>query len=75
MMTLYDRFCKAGVQIDSHESDLYVPDTPAVRAIIDEYKQENKLKQLSLSTFVSGIDGQRWIDIRFAYDPYWQRRA
>jgi hypothetical protein len=54
--------------IDHHESDLYVRDTPLVRAIVRQFGRESR-------GFTSDVDGQRWLDIPFAYEPFWEKKA
>jgi len=54
--------------IDHHESDLYVRDTPLVRAIIRQFGRES-------SSFTSKVDGHRWLDVPFAYEPFWTKKA
>jgi hypothetical protein len=41
MKSLYRRLLEAGCEIDNHESDLYVRDTPEARAIIAQYKLDD----------------------------------
>ena len=54
--------------IDHHESDLYVRDTPMVRAVIRQFGRES-------SAFTSKVDGHRWLDVPFAYEPFWDKKA
>jgi hypothetical protein len=68
--TIYDQLKAANVPTDSHQSDLYAKVTPESRAIVKAYKfREN------VTTFTNNIDGQRWYDIPFAFQPYWDRVA
>ena len=53
--------------IDHHESDLYVLSTPETRAFV-------KASGLAHSSFRNNIDGRTWIDVPFAYDPFWARK-
>lgn len=75
--SLYQRFVDAGSQIDSHYSDLYVPDTPENRKILRDYVRDNPRCQGHLmgKTLLSNVDGKRWIEIPFSYEPYWVARA
>jgi hypothetical protein len=66
MPSLYEQMKAAGVEIDHHESDLYVPVNPTTRLIISDYKYKSNVE-----TFRSQIDGTYWYDIPFAYDPAW----
>ena len=54
--------------IDHHESDLYVRDTPVSRIVIRQFGRES-------SSFTSPVDGQRWFDIPFAYEPFWKKKV
>jgi hypothetical protein len=64
----YSAALAAGIQIDSHESDLYIKGTPEAFAIV-------KRTGASYSTFRSNIDRETWIDVPFAYLPWWEARA
>lgn len=76
IISIYQRMLAAGVQIDSHESDLYVPATEQTRKLIADYNQEVKQGfRLETRTFTSQIDGKPWIDIFFAYEPWWIARS
>ena len=55
-------------QIDHHESDLYVLDTPVARLVIRQFGRES-------SGFTSQIDGKRWLDVPFAYEPFWKKKS
>lgn len=67
---LYHHAVEQGLDRDSHESDLYLRVTPQARALVMAYKFRS-----NVSTFVSQIDKQRWYDIPFAYQPFWDRKA
>ena len=54
--------------IDHHESDLYVRDTPLTRSLVRQFG-------LNSSTFTSKVDGQRWLDVPFAYEPFWTKKS
>lgn len=73
-MTLYEEIKSAGIEIDSHESDLYVPDSPAVREILDRYPLSKSNARRFANRRPPNI-GQIWIDIPFAYLPFWDRKA
>lgn len=66
-MEIYYKLLAAGVKIDSHESDLYAEATP--EAIELSKNEPNR------SFFTSQIDGKRWIEIPFAYMPYWEKKS
>jgi hypothetical protein len=54
-------------QIDHHESDLYVLDTPIARLVIRQFG-------LNSIGFTDSIDKKRWIDVPFAYEPFWEKK-
>lgn len=68
MPTLYEQLRGAGCDLDNHESDLYVRATPKAREIV-------RATGHSHSYFVHQGSGEQWIDVPFAYDPWWQKRA
>lgn len=65
-MTLFEQLQQANIQTDSHRSDLYFPVTEQTSAMVNEYKFKS-----NVTTFTSQIDGKRWYDAPFAFDPYW----
>ena len=67
MSTLYAALVAAGCEIDNHESDLYVKATPEAIALTKD--EPNR------SFFTSNIDGARWIDLPFRYQPFWDKRS
>ena len=69
-MSIYKQMTEAGVEIGSHESDLYVPVNDVTAPIVAAYEHEN-----IVTTFTSNIDRKRWYDIPFAFDPYWEKRG
>lgn len=70
-MTQYDNPYKvlvaSGAKIDNHESDLYVEATEETRRIIAASKW-------TFSAFTSQVDGKRWYEVPFAYEPWWEAR-
>ena len=66
-MSIYSEMIAAGVQCESHESDLYVPVNDTTRAIVERFEFENKVR-----TFANQVEGCLWHDIPFAFDPYWE---
>lgn len=69
-LSIYQALVKAGCQLDNHYSDLYVRRTPLALGILAQYSEYHKTAE----TFLSAIDGKFWIDIPFAYEPYWTSR-
>ena len=59
------------LELDHHESDLYIRDTPAARDLLAEHG----VKVDRYSTFKSDTDGHRWIDVPFEYKPFWEKKA
>lgn len=66
-------FC--GWPRDSHESDLYLPNTRTVKRLLDYFP----LQKANATTFIVQKGhpnaGQSWRDIPFAYLPHWIRRC
>lgn len=71
MKTLFSRIVSAGIRYDSHESDLYLPDTPEVRAILADFPLESS----NAKPFRSLVDGRQWLDVPFAFMPFWEAKA
>lgn len=68
METLYSDCVAAGVQVDHHESDLYIPANETTRALLVKHGAR-------ASIFTSQIDGKPWYDVPFAYQPFWDAKA
>lgn len=67
---LYQHAVTQGLEMDSHESDLYLKVCHKSQALIQAYKfREN------VTTFISQIDKQAWYGIPFAYQPFWDKVA
>jgi hypothetical protein len=70
MPSLYQELVSLGMQIDSHESDLYVPVNEQTSAVI------RKCQRIAgITVFKSELDGNYWYDIPFAYEPFWSARC
>lgn len=67
--TVYQALLAAGVPLDSHESDLYAKVTPESRRILAEYGLSPTVSMTTV--FISQIDGERWYDLPFRFDPFW----
>lgn len=65
--SLYAEAVALGIPTDSHESDLYLPRTAQTVALVKKWNR-------SVSTFTSQIDGKLWLDVPFAFDPWWEAR-
>lgn len=70
-MTLYEELKSKGHELDHHESDLYVRDTREARAILANHGK--RVDGWNVQRFQSNIDAKMWLDIPFAYDPWWNR--
>ena len=66
-MTIHEQLKATGCELDSHESDLYAPVTPATTAIVDAYKFKDNVR-----VFESLLGDGRWFDIPFANDAIWE---
>lgn len=69
MPSLYDDLRAAGCVIENHESDLHTPATPEARAII------HKHPGAIISYFRCNITVATWIEVPFAYDPFWSKQS
>ena len=70
--TLYGDLLRAGVQIASHESDLYFKDCPEGRAILLRYPAQAAIARHFWS---SPNSNEKWWDVPFAYLPWWKAQA
>lgn len=68
MKPLFTLIEEAEISYDHHESDLYLPATPEVGRLMRETGTTGKL-------FWSQTDKTMWVDIPFAYLPWWEARA
>jgi len=77
--TLYEDCKAAGLEIDSHESDLYIRDSSVARRLLEIHDKRGKrvyqVDGWNVSVFRSQIDNAAWLDVPFAFDPYWQKKA
>ena len=71
-MSIYTEITQAGIEIDHHESDLYVTDCPEARAILANHGK--KPDGWNVQQFTSQIDGKQWLDIPFQYLPFWESK-
>jgi hypothetical protein len=68
-MDIYKEMLAAGVLIESHQSDMYVPVTEVTRAIVARYEYRT-----NVTTFIHQISGAHSYDIPFAYSPFWEAK-
>lgn len=69
-LTLHAAIVAAGITTDHHESDLYFPVSPVAVTILDGYPDHKAIAK----RFVSNTDGKAWVDVPFAYEPFWQAK-
>jgi hypothetical protein len=61
---LFEAVTALGIEYSSWQSDLYLPATQAVIALVKHHGHH-------FTTFHNNIDGSLWIDVPFAYSPFW----
>lgn len=66
-MSLYQQVIAKGIKHDNHESDLYIPYT-------EENMRMVKEADWSVSMFTNQVEGGTWLDLPFAYDPFWEAK-
>lgn len=69
--TLFAEIVAAGIEHDHHESDLYLPRTAAVLEILARHP----LQKSNATSFRNQIDGKPWLDVPFAFQPFWDKVA
>ena len=73
MKSLYEEIRDAGIPLSNHASDLYFRATPEALVILARHPL-----QKSNATFFTNEapphKGERWVDVPFAYDPFWSSR-
>ena len=72
-MSIYTDMQQAGMEIDHHASDLYVPDCPESRAILANHGYKY-MDGWNVKQFTCEISGDAWLDIPFAYVPFWESK-
>jgi len=63
----YAELLAIGAEIDSHEADLYVRATPETVKLV-------KNTGWGFTYFKSEIDGRLWLDVPFAFIPFWGKK-
>lgn len=71
--SLYERLTEAGCILGSYQSDLHVLATSRSKEVIRAFEAEGGIS--NQRTFTSAVDGAEWIDLPFAYDPWWEERC
>jgi hypothetical protein len=73
-MGLYHDIKAAGIAFSNHSSDLYFEATPEALAILSRYP----LEKGNATRFINQAPphkGQLWVDVPFAFEPFWDRAA
>lgn len=73
LTSLYQKFSKAQIEIDNHETDLYVKDNNETRKIIEEYEKERSVS-VYFETFKDQKNHETWLDIPFGYVFKWKEK-
>ena len=73
MKTIYERLIEAGIEVEGHESDMYVRVTKESMDIIGQWEVDTGA--LRTVTFAAEPDGARYYDLPFQYTPYWDAKA
>jgi hypothetical protein len=71
MPQLFYHVLACRVKYASHATDLYLPATDQVRAILKQYPTHDANK----TEFTNQVEGGTWYDIPFAYLPAWEAKA
>lgn len=73
MATLFEKIRDAGIEYGNRCSDLQVKDGPEVREILEEH--DKTVDGWNVQPFTNQITGERWLEIPFAYEPFWQNKG
>ncbi len=65
---LFEAIKSAGIPYASHYSDLYVKHTDASVELLTRYQFRENVR-----LFKNNIDGLQWLDVPFAYQPFWDK--
>jgi hypothetical protein len=71
--SLYDDVVRLGIKHASHYSDLYLPCTPEVIELLARHGKH--VDGWNVSRFTNQVEGGTWLDVPFAYKPYWDSRS
>lgn len=67
-MRLYEALVSAGIEVSSHESDLYAPNVGTVRDIADKIGVRGV-------PFTCNVTGRAMLEFPFMFDPFWDANA
>ena len=73
-MSLYSEIAAAGIPHSNHSSDLYIQDTPQSREILAKFPLEKGNATLFINQ-APPHKGERWLDVPFAYEPFWDKAS
>lgn len=71
-LTLYQKCLAHKIETDHYESTLYIEAGEIANRLVLEYA--NKFPSC-INSFRCRVTGNRWWEIGFAYDPFWQAQA
>lgn len=66
--TIHEKLKDAGVELFTHESDLYAVVNETSKAILKDYEFKKNVKVFT------GNDGRGYYDIPFANDTFWKNK-
>jgi hypothetical protein len=70
---IYEEAKKLGVEMDHHQSDLYIPVTPETRELVCRYKSRANVTTFKNQLTKNKFFHELWYDIPFAYSPFWDK--
>jgi hypothetical protein len=67
---IFEEIQAAAIPMANHESDLYFECNPASRAILNRHPDKKQIAR----GFIHQQLKTRWIEVPFAYLPWWEKR-
>lgn len=64
---IYKEAKALNLEIDNHNSDLYIKQSAESKKLVDSYEHKNSVK-----TFRSETDKGLWYEVPFAFDPFYK---
>lgn len=68
-MDIYTECVKRGIEVDNHESDLYVPVNEVTEELVSGYEFKS-----NVSKFFNQVTKTVYFEIPFAFLPFWEKR-
>ncbi len=68
MYNIFEEIKKNNIEFSHHESDLYIPKNEITEKIINNYEFKR-----NVTVFHNQITHNKWYDIPFAFDPFWEK--